>query len=94
MGIKRALAVAAVLDRMSIHILDGELIVGNHASKPRAAPLFPEFDVRYLEEELEGIGTRAGDRFHISLRDAGNPAGDLPLVERPDSQGPGPVHAD
>jgi formate C-acetyltransferase len=65
-GIRRALAVAAILDRMSIHILDGELIVGNHASRPRAAPIFPEFDVRYLEEELETIGTRAGDRFHIS----------------------------
>ena len=70
-GIKRALAVAAVLDRMSIHMLDGELIVGNHASEPRASPIFPEFDIRYLEEELETIGKRTGDRFRISEQTKG-----------------------
>jgi formate C-acetyltransferase len=64
-GIKRALAVAAVLDRMSIHMLDGELIVGSHAREPRAAPIFPEFDIRYLEAELDTIEKRTGDRFLV-----------------------------
>jgi pyruvate formate-lyase/glycerol dehydratase family glycyl radical enzyme len=63
---KRALALARVLDEMSIFILDGELIVGNHASKLKAAPVFPEFATDYIERELPEIPDRAGDRFSIS----------------------------
>jgi pyruvate formate-lyase/glycerol dehydratase family glycyl radical enzyme len=65
-NIKRALAVAGVLDRMSIYILDGELIVGNHSGILRAAPVFPEFDVNYIEAELNEFEKRTGDRFLIS----------------------------
>lgn len=65
-NIKRALAVARVLDRMSISILDGELIVGNHARKPLAAPIFPEFDITYIENELDQFEKRKGDQFVIS----------------------------
>ena len=52
-NIKRALAISKVLDEMSVYILDGELIVGNHSRKIRAAPVFPEFDVQYIENELD-----------------------------------------
>ncbi len=65
-NIKRARAIAKVLDEMSIYILDGELIVGNHSSGPRAAPVFPEFAVKYIEEELDEFHKRTGDRFLIS----------------------------
>jgi formate C-acetyltransferase len=65
-SIKRALALAKVLDEMSVHIYGGELIVGNHSSCPKAAPVFPEFDVRYIEEELDQFEKRSGDRFLIS----------------------------
>ena len=65
-NIKRALAVAGVLDKMSIYILDGELIVGNHSASLRAAPVFPEFDVNYIEAELDEFEKRTGDRFLIS----------------------------
>jgi pyruvate formate-lyase/glycerol dehydratase family glycyl radical enzyme len=65
-SIKRALALAKVLDEMSIFILDGELIVGNHASKLKAAPVFPEFATEYIEKELSEIPNRAGDRFAVS----------------------------
>jgi formate C-acetyltransferase len=49
---KRAKAVASVLDNMSVHLLQGSLLVGNQACKPRWAPLFPEFDVEWMQEEL------------------------------------------
>ena len=46
---KRAAALRHVLANMSIYILDEELIVGNQACAPRAAPVFPEYSVKGLE---------------------------------------------
>jgi len=65
-NIKRALALADILDKMSIYIEEGELIAGNHSSKPKAAPVFPEFDVNYIEREMDGFEKRTGDRFLVS----------------------------
>lgn len=64
--LRRALALKKVLEEMSIYILKGELVVGNQASKPRAAPIFPEYAVDWILEELEEIDKRPGDRFLIS----------------------------
>jgi len=68
--IKRAKALARVLDEMSIFILDGELLVGNQASTPRSAPIFPEWSIDWIIDELDGKPMRpekrAGDRFVIS----------------------------
>ncbi len=65
-NIKRALTLASVLDTMSVYILEGELIVGNHSSAPRAAPVFPEFAVQYIEDEMDAFEKRSGDRFLVS----------------------------
>ncbi len=46
--IRRALAFARVLGGMSIYIRPGELLVGNQARQPRAAPIFPEYAVRWV----------------------------------------------
>jgi formate C-acetyltransferase len=51
---------------MSIHIGDGELIVGNQASRPRSAPIFPEFSCDWIESELETLATRPADCFEIT----------------------------
>jgi len=64
--IRRALAFARVLHEMSIYIRPGELVVGNQASKPRAAPFFPEYAVAWLENELEELDQRPVDRFTVS----------------------------
>lgn len=64
--IKRALAVKEILERMSIFISDGELIVGNHSSKLRAAPIFPEYAVDWVINELDEFEKRPGDRFIIT----------------------------
>ena len=52
--LRRAKAFAAVLDQMSLYVREGELIVGNQASQPRAAPVFPEYSVQWIEKEFEG----------------------------------------
>ena len=66
--IKRALAVKEVLENMSIYIKDGELVVGNQSSDVRTAPLFPEYAVEWIVEELNEKGNfdhRDGDKFHL-----------------------------
>jgi formate C-acetyltransferase len=68
----RAHALAAVLDGMSIFIAPAELVVGNQASRPRAAPLFPEYSWDWILEELDSLPERAADRFAVppTTRDA------------------------
>ncbi len=68
----RAHALAAVLDGMSIFIAPEELVVGNQASRPRAAPLFPEYSWDWILEELDTLPERAADRFAVppATRDA------------------------
>jgi formate C-acetyltransferase len=61
----RAHALAAVLDGMSIFIGPGEMIVGNQASRLRAAPVFPEYSWEWILEELDSLPERAADRFAV-----------------------------
>ncbi|WP_018249965.1 glycyl radical protein [Orenia marismortui] len=66
--LKRAKAVEKTLESMSIYIKDGELVVGNQASDERTAPIFPEYAVEWMENEIEAEGNfdkRAGDNFHL-----------------------------
>jgi len=70
-AVRRALALARVLHEMTVFIDDGELIVGNHASRPLAVPLFPEFSAEWLEEEMDCFAARAQDAF--TLRDEDRP---------------------
>jgi len=63
--IKRALAIRKTLEEMSIFIEPGALIVGNQASKLRAAPIFPEYAVEWIEKEIGEFDKRPGDKFFI-----------------------------
>lgn len=65
MILRRAEAFSAVLTNMSIYISDDELIVGNQAGSPRAAPLFPEYGVHWILEELDQFENRPYDAFQI-----------------------------
>lgn len=64
---RRALVLKKILDNMTQNIWDGELIVGSHGSNGRrSAPVFPEFAVEWLEEELdEMLETREQDTFIV-----------------------------
>ncbi|MCI7094146.1 MAG: hypothetical protein MR940_10235 [Lachnospiraceae bacterium] len=50
--VRRANAIDYVLQHMSIYIMPGSMFVGNQASHPRWAPLFPEFDVEWVKDEI------------------------------------------
>ena len=63
---KRAKALKLLLERVSVHIQDGELIVGQHAGTPNSAPVFPEFDAEWLEEEIDLLPIREVDSFQVS----------------------------
>ena len=64
---RRAKAFYEVLDKMSLYINDGELIIGNMAKWPKASPIFPEYSVDWLKNELSGtpyfLDKRPGDKF-------------------------------
>jgi formate C-acetyltransferase len=50
---------------MSIYISSEELVVGNQARRPRSAPIFLEFDVDWIDRELETLPARTLDPFQV-----------------------------
>ena len=64
--LRKAKALDAILSNMSIYIEDGQLIVGNQASSQRAAPIFPEYSIDWIIDELDTFASRSGDFFVIS----------------------------
>ena len=64
--IKRALSLEKTLKEMTIFIDEGELIIGNQSSQHRAAPIFPEYAVDWLPEEMDELDKRPGDAFYIT----------------------------
>ncbi|MDZ7606710.1 MAG: glycyl radical protein [Cyclobacteriaceae bacterium] len=62
----RALALQKTVREMSIYIDEGELIVGNHSSALRAAPIFPEYAVGWIMKELDEFDKRPGDAFFLT----------------------------
>ncbi len=73
MVIRKGKGLEKILSEMTIFIRPYELIVGNQAAEPRSAPIFPEYGMRHIIEELDGIpirpDERAGDRFLIDKKD-------------------------
>jgi pyruvate formate-lyase/glycerol dehydratase family glycyl radical enzyme len=67
--LRQAIAFDNVLSEMSILIQDNELIVGNMASRPKGAFLFPEYGDSWLAPELDTISTRTGDPWMLSDED-------------------------
>ncbi|MCL2424975.1 MAG: glycyl radical protein [Oscillospiraceae bacterium] len=64
--LKRAYMLDKVLRGMSIYIDPDALIVGNQASADRAAPIFPEYAIDWVINELDEFDKRPGDKFNIS----------------------------
>ena len=62
---RRALALRTTLNEMSIRIDEDELIVGNHASTLRAAPIFPEYAVDWILKEIDDIDHRPAESYLI-----------------------------
>ncbi|MCL2819995.1 MAG: glycyl radical protein [Oscillospiraceae bacterium] len=64
--IKRAYMLDNVLRNMSIYIDTDSLLAGNQASADRAAPVFPEYAMDWVVDELDEFEKRPGDRFYIT----------------------------
>lgn len=62
----RALMLQKILENMSIYIEDKTLIVGNQATKNKNAPIFPEYTMEFILNELDLFEKRDGDVFYIT----------------------------
>ena len=62
----RAKMLEKVLDNMSIYIEDKSLLAGNQAAKNRNAPIFPEYTMEFVMNELDQFEKRDGDIFYIT----------------------------
>ena len=63
---KRALMLKNILEKMSIYIEDETILVGNQASSNRDAPVFPEYTLKFIMDELDLFEKRDGDVFYIT----------------------------
>ena len=63
---KRALMLKNILEKMTIYIEDESILVGNQACSNRAAPIFPEYTLKFVLNELDLFEKRDGDVFYIT----------------------------
>lgn len=63
---KRARMLENILKKMDIYIEEETMIVGNQASSNKDAPIFPEYTMRFVLDELELFERRDGDVFYIT----------------------------
>lgn len=61
--VRRAKALAKVLENLTVHAEDGELIVGNATSKVRGGNLMPEVDWQWPLNELDTLSTREWNKY-------------------------------
>jgi len=66
MVLRRALCLENILKNMSIFIEDNSMIAGNQAESNRSAPIFPEYAMDWVIDELDEFEKRAGDIFYIT----------------------------
>ncbi len=64
--VKRAYMLENILKHMDIYIEEETLLLGNQASANRAAPVFPEYAMDWVIQELDSFDQRDGDVFYIS----------------------------
>ena len=68
--IRRAMAFANTLEKMTIYILPGSLLMGGIASKPNYSPLCPDFATDLIKREIIGgkpypLDKRPSDQFEV-----------------------------
>lgn len=63
--LRKAKAFAYTLEHMTIYIEPDSLIFGNQASQNFAAPIFPEYSIQWVIDELDTFEKRSGDIFYI-----------------------------
>lgn len=66
---QRAYALKAALEKISIAVTPGELIVGNRTAGVRAGVVFPESGSAWVDKEFETLPTRPQDKFNVHPED-------------------------
>lgn len=66
MVLRRALCLESILKNMTIFIEDNSIIAGNQAESNRSAPIFPEYAMDWVINELDEFEKREGDIFYIT----------------------------
>ncbi len=66
MVLRRALCLENILKNMTIFIEDNSIIAGNQAESNRSAPIFPEYAMDWVIDELDEFEKREGDIFYIT----------------------------
>jgi len=64
----RAESLKSYFENMTIYLGDQDIIPGYQASKPRTAPIFPEYSWEWIYKELDRFNKRKYDRFTIDNR--------------------------
>lgn len=64
--LKRACMLRNILEHMTIFIEPQTMIAGNQASANRSAPIFPEYAMDWVMDELDQFEKRDGDVFYIT----------------------------
>ena len=62
----RARMLKKILENMSIYIEEKSLLAGNQATKNCNAPIFPEYTMEFVLNELDLFEKRDGDVFYIT----------------------------
>ncbi|MCI8363161.1 MAG: glycyl radical protein [Clostridia bacterium] len=62
----RANMLKKILEGMTVYIEDKSLLAGNQATKNRNAPVFPEYTMEFILNELDLFEQRDGDVFYIT----------------------------
>ena len=88
LAIKRALMLKHVLEKMSIFIEPQTMIAGNQASSNRSAPIFPEYAMKWVIDELDEFEHRDGDVFYITEEKQGKTARHRALLGAQHAAGP------
>ena len=66
---RRAKALAYILEHMTVRIDEDELFVGNFTSKIRGGAIAPELKGQWLLDELDTLSTRPFDRYEPLSRE-------------------------
>lgn len=67
--VRRALALAHHLEQRTIWIDNDELIIGNQAAYLRSAPIFPEYTMDWVVNEINELADRPGAGFSVAEKD-------------------------
>ena len=69
-NIKWAMTLRELYQRVSIHIWEDELIVGELVAPPNSAPIYPEFSIDWLVEEFRErpMDERKNDRYVVDQK--------------------------